>query len=200
MTDEKTPAHPPAEGWERERTTLGGDEFLNAVIQSVCGDDVEKREWARAMVEHENTVADFVASVRRALRAVREVRGLSIEAAAEQVGVSASTLARLEAGATAKADLKLVTRVALLLGVVPRLDFAARGSAAAVTLGGLETTPRHAAGFRDLDQPSLTVLPMSGADPPVLANEQDATALDRRIRDLEARIAAMEHPKPENGD
>ena len=200
------------EGRQRDRVTVNGDEFLNAVVEAVSGDDVEKRAWALAMVDHEDTVASFVASVRRALKAVREARGLSIDAAAEQVGVSASTLSRLESGATGQADLKLVTRVALRLGVVPRLDFAAHGAAAVVSVGGLETDRHRAGGFRDVGQPSLTAPSVfradsaetandvAGADPRAGSTAPDPEALDRRIRNLEARIAAMERPRPETED
>lgn len=193
------------DGRDGDRITLGGDEFLDAVIESVSVGDTEKRAWARTMVEHEGTVANFVASVRVALRGVREARGLSIEEAAEQVGVSPSALSRLETGATAEADLKLVARAALMLGVAPRLDFAARGTPATVSVSGLERTGPHADEFRDLDQSPITPRAVAGngtadADPPSGSAAQDPTALDQRIRDLEARIAAMEPPKPENSE
>ncbi len=200
------------DGRDVNRVTLGGDEFLDAVVESVSGGDMEKRAWARAMVDYEDIVASFVADARRALRAVREARGMSVEAAAEQVGVTASALARLETGATAMADLKLMARVALLLGVVPRLDFAERGTAATVSVGGLEAAVSHASGFHDTGQPSLAVPGASptanagtdsttpGAHPPHNAPLPDPAGLDQRIRDLEVRMAAMEQPKPEDGN
>ncbi len=199
------------DGRDVNRVTFGGDEFLDAVIEAVSGDDMEKRAWARATVDYEDIVASFVADVRRALRGIREARGLSVEAAAAQVGVSASALARLETGATAKADLKLLARVALLLGVVPKLDFAERGAAATVSIGGLEAEVSYARGFLDTDQPSLAVHGSSaaaradtnntsaGALSPDHASPANPTALEQRIRDLEARIAAMEKPKTEDG-
>lgn len=185
MASEQDQPPPFTEGRELERITLGGDEFLDAVIGAVASDDADKRAWARAVVEHEDTVADFVASVRRALWAVRERRGLSIEAAAEQVGVSASTLARLETGATAKTDLKLVARVALMLGVVPRLDFDVHGSAATIAVAALDEAP---------SRPDADHRPAAGIVPP------DPFALDLRIRKLEERIAAIEPAKAKNGD
>ncbi len=147
-----------------ESPALGGDAFLNEVIDAVSGGDGEKREWAETVVENEEIVEIFVAKVRRALRAVREARGLSMETAADLVGVSTSTLSRLETGAIGKIDLKLVARVALMLGVAPRLDFAGRGSAATVSVGDAETIQANPEGLQRLDQPSMTIPVVSRAE------------------------------------
>lgn len=178
----------PPKGGNRARATLGGDSFLGAVVESVSRDEAEKRNWAQAVVDNEDIVARFAAKVRQALRTVREARGLSVEAAADQVGVPASTLARLETGATSKIDLKLVARVALMLGVAPRLDFVAPGSTASVSVGDRET-------IRIRPEPSL----VDGA-PATGSTAQDPRILELRIRDLEARIAAVEHRRAETGD
>lgn len=192
------------------RNTLGGDEFLDAVVEAISGNDMDKRAWARAMMDHEDTVASFVANVRRTLGAVREARGLSIDAAAERVGVSSSALTRLETGSAAQADLKLVARVALLLGVMPRFDFTEHGTATIVSVDGLQTGSSGARGLRDLGRSSLTGQPgsraasahpasgVAGDDAPADPAMQVPTVLDQRIRDLEDRIAAMEHPRSED--
>ena len=160
MFDEQIPVHEqtspkglPKE-WSTNRVTVGGDTFLTEMFDWASAGDIEEREWARAVAENEDIVAGFVAKARGALRAVREARGLSLEMAAEQVGVSMSTLSRLEGGGAGKIDLKLMARVALMLGVVPRLDFAVKGAIAAVSVGDMETIRANPAGLRRLDQPS----------------------------------------------
>ncbi len=160
MFDEQMPAHgqtPPKDSsneWNADCAALGGDAFLSDMINSVSAGDMEQREWARAVADNEDIVAGFVAKTRQALRAVREARGLSMEMAAEQAGVSTSALSRLESGGSGKIDLKLMARVALMLDVVPRLDFAVKGAAATVSVGDMETIRANLAGLRRLDQPS----------------------------------------------
>jgi transcriptional regulator with XRE-family HTH domain len=201
------------------------------MVDSVSAGDMEQREWARAVADNEDIVAGFVAKARGALRAVRVARGLSVELAAEQTGVSTSTLSRLESGGSGKIDLKLMARVALMLGVVPRLDFAVKGAAATVPVGGVKTIRAHPAGLRRVNQPSKsasgfraedgdtdteitvstggpandTFAPSAraegvGSGPKIVPAAQDPRILDLRIRDLEVRIAAMEHGKPEAND
>lgn len=217
MFDEQNPVHKqtppqgPSNGGNADRVILGGDAFLNHMIDSVSAGDMEQREWARAVADNEDIVAGFVAKVRQALRAVREARGLSVEMAAEQAGVSTSTLSRLESGGSGKIDLKLMARVALMLDVVPRLDFAVRG-AAAVSVGDRATIRANPAGLRRLDQPS-TSTPLGfradcadaanighGGASVSVASAHDPGALDLRIRDLEARMAAVERGKPRTKD
>jgi transcriptional regulator with XRE-family HTH domain len=203
---------PPPERWDTHRVTLGGDALLSQVVDTVSGGDADKRQWARAMIENEDSVARFVTKVPRALRAVREARGLSIDAAADQAGISPSTLARLETGASVRIDLKLVARVALMLGVAPRLDFADRGSGAAVSVSDAETIQANPVGLESLDAPFAASPPGFGTEggewpdgkgvvnPGFNDATRDPSVLDVRIRNLEARMATMEDRKPKPGD
>lgn len=196
----------PPEGWRFNHVTLTGDALLDGVIESVSGDDAEKRDWARTVVENEDIVVDFVTDLRRTLRQARETSGLSIEAAADLMGVSAPTLARLERGAASQPDLKLVARLSLMMGLVPRLDFARLGSSAKVSVSDRNFVCGCPGGLGQLEQSLAASPPVSlpeGRDevnrvedissgPPIAAHDAVAVAVDQRIRDLEARIAAME--------
>lgn len=203
---------PPPERWDTHRVALGGDAFLSQVVDTVSGGDADKRQWARAMIENEDSVARFVSKVPRALRAVREARGLSIDAAADQAGISPSMLARLETGASVRVDLRLVARVALMLGVAPRLDFADGGSGAAVSISDAETIQANPVALESLDAPFAASPPgfgpegtewpdgKLGANPGFDDAARDPSVLDLRIRDLEARMATMEDRRPKPGD
>jgi transcriptional regulator with XRE-family HTH domain len=209
MVDERKEAQecPEMGQWSPGREALSGDDLLTRIAEKAGAGDENKRSRAKAVIDSEEIVETFVYKVRRALRAVRKARGLKTEAAAEMVGVSPSTLSRLETGATEKLDLKLVVQVALMLGVVPRMEFATEGSDASVSVSDLETVMATPEGMEGLDQYPIGPLVVRMKQGPVSFeasmlrdglidpfgrfqgywSEQDPT-----IRDLQARLSELE--------
>ena len=204
MADEKEePRNYPETGrWSPGRESLGGDELLTGLVEKAGAGDEDKRARAKAVIDSEEIVETFVHKVRRALRAVRKARGLKTEAAAEMVGVSPSTLSRLETGATEKLDLKLVVQVALMLGVVPRMDFAGEGSDAGVSVSDIKTAVANPEGLEGLEP--YPAGPMVGLMEPGLFKVRGFPkrsagyqgyywpGQDPTIRDLQARLAELE--------
>lgn len=216
MVDERMEAKDLSEAgrWSPGREALSGDDLLTRIADKAGAGDERKRSRAMAVIDSEEIVETFVCKVRRALRAVRKARGLKTEVAAEMVGVSPSTLSRLETGATEKLDLKLVVQVALMLGVVPRMEFASEGSDASVSVSDIKTLTESSKGLEGLDpypvgpevgrldsgpvwirgygQELGTLDPAGMAGVDVAVYQRYWPGQDPAIRDLQARLAELE--------
>jgi transcriptional regulator with XRE-family HTH domain len=162
-----------------------------------------------SLIAEAGTAADaLVAAVKQAVRTLRTARGMKQGSLAAQVGVSTSTISRLE-GADTPVDLGMLCEVLQALGVGLRcelrldevaLDVAIRpeaggaaatpgaGSAAALRRELAEIKARLTAVEQDLDRPAATIAPEADTDviasPPPPPRLRRLSRVPRRRSDL----------------
>ncbi|MFO1153420.1 MAG: helix-turn-helix domain-containing protein [Rhodospirillales bacterium] len=122
--------------------------------------DVSSPPWAA-------TIDAFVATLKQALRSLRTARGMTQGALADSVGVSTSTISRLEGDAATPVDLAMLGEILHHLNVGLRCELLVDGRS-------MEVAVRPAA---------------DGERRPA----DDRRALSRHLRDLRQRIEAIEH-------